>query len=104
MDFIINKQFQKISVHTCKCRPRAAFFFFYIYRSFSFSFSSSSSFSPVVAKKESTTTSSDYLYGGKQIISVDEPLYEYILSHTREPKVRSRALVCYFPAVKFSPL
>ncbi|CAN4101600.1 unnamed protein product [Withania somnifera] len=33
------------------------------------------------------TAASDVRYGGKQIISVDSPLYDYILSNVREPKI-----------------
>ncbi|OIT19281.1 PREDICTED: O-methyltransferase MdmC-like isoform X1 [Nicotiana attenuata] len=33
------------------------------------------------------TVASDVRYGGKQIISVDSPLYDYILSNIREPKI-----------------
>lgn len=34
-----------------------------------------------------TTTATDRRYGGKQVIRVDQPLYDYMLAHTREPKV-----------------
>ncbi|XP_047264744.1 O-methyltransferase MdmC isoform X2 [Capsicum annuum] len=33
------------------------------------------------------TVASDVRYGGKRIISVDSPLYDYILSNVREPKI-----------------
>lgn len=35
------------------------------------------------------TVASDVRYGGKQIITVDSPLYDYILSNVREPKVNA---------------
>uniref|UniRef100_A0A0V0HGX9 Putative ovule protein n=1 Tax=Solanum chacoense TaxID=4108 RepID=A0A0V0HGX9_SOLCH len=33
------------------------------------------------------TVASDVRYGSKQIISVDSPLYDYILTNVREPKI-----------------
>ncbi|KAF3661688.1 putative protein FAM32A-like [Capsicum annuum] len=38
------------------------------------------------------TVASDVRYGGKRIISVDSPLYDYILSNVREPKVNAQIL------------
>eukprot|EP00250_Pteridium_aquilinum_P014888 c22264_g1_i1 orf=116-988(+) len=40
-----------------------------------------------VSASYSTTTASNHLYGGKQVIQVNQPLYDYLLAHTREPQV-----------------